>query len=196
MNILESLKVGTHSLHLQLENHPRLQRVVREDLQLDDYQELLTLLLGYYVPFEEKLAGWMKDARPAFDFDFEARRKVPLLLRDLQTLGRPVSEPADVPHCTNLPSIDSPSRVLGCLYALEGATLGGKVVAKCLKRSLNLDADGGASFYHGYGPDTGPMWHSFSALLTACIAREDIEAAPMIEAARETFSSLDDWLSA
>lgn len=193
MNILESLKEGTHSLHVHLENHPRLQRVVREDLQRDDYKDLLTLLFGFYVPLEECLAGWMKDAAPVPGF--EARRKAPLLLRDLQTLGSPVTSPAGVPHCTHLPSVGSLSEALGCLYVLEGATLGGKVVAKCLKRSLNLDASNGAAFYHGYGPETGPMWRSFGDLLTASAARTELTAAPTIEAARETFKALDDWLS-
>jgi heme oxygenase len=80
----------------------------------------------------------------------------------------------------------------GCLYVLEGACLGGQILAKALRGRLPLTNDGGLSFFVGDGRNTGDRWKRVLAWI------EDLGrgGAPneIITSARETFRSLGSWL--
>ena len=54
---------------------------------------------------------------------------------------------------------------MGCLYVLEGATLGGVVIRRHPEQKLRLGPDNGAAFFHAYGPDTGRRWREFCGAL-------------------------------
>jgi heme oxygenase len=54
---------------------------------------------------------------------------------------------------------------IGCLYVIEGSTLGGQIILHSVQKSLNLDAGGGVKFFHGYGARTPGMWKSFISAL-------------------------------
>ena len=83
---------------------------------------------------------------------------------------------------------------LGCLYVLEGSTLGGKIITAHLKRVLPLDESRGCSFFNSYGDDVGPMWSSFLGILSRHCERHD-DADVVVHSACQTFASLDRWLS-
>jgi heme oxygenase len=51
-----------------------------------------------------------------------------------------------LPQYHDLPDIEDWPRMLGCLYVLEGATLGGQIISRHLQRTLHIDAINGAAF--------------------------------------------------
>jgi heme oxygenase len=64
-------------------------------------------------------------------------------------------------------------KAFGCLYVMEGSTLGGKIIYNILKKQLGLSDSAGASFFYGYGPATGEKWKTFGASLEAFAGRPE-----------------------
>ena len=97
-------------------------------------------------------------------------------------------------RCQHLPRLDSVAEVLGCLYVIEGASLGGQIIAKHLKANLGLTPETGASFFSGYGASTGDYWLAFKTLLTEVATTLD-QDDQIVRSAKSTFQTLGDWLS-
>jgi heme oxygenase (biliverdin-IX-beta and delta-forming) len=184
-SILATLKQATWPHHERLEKKLEL---LNPGFSRPDYIRLLQAFWGYYRPMEirleaiPELVGWLPD--------FFQRTKLPLLETDLRILGIDGDTLTRLPVCRELPDCNNFASALGCLYVLEGSTLGGQVISRHLKRSLNLDAQNGASFFTGYGDATGAMWGEFRERLTN--AKTDETA--MVHAACETFITLEKWL--
>jgi heme oxygenase len=53
--------------------------------------------------------------------------------------------------------------LIGTLYVIEGATLGGQVISRHLYRHLGFSANAGARFFNGYGDEaaTQQQWTLF-----------------------------------
>lgn len=185
--ILAALRTGTADRHAWVE---RVMDLPARLAGRDRYATLLGRLYGYYQPVEAALA-----AAAAFHphgFDCPARFKAGLLRRDLAALGAPADE---VPRCTRLPDLDTREDVLGVLYVLEGATLGGRVVRKLVHDRLGLTATTGCAFFSGHGDRVGPMWQEFCGVLA-----RDADALPpatarrVVAAAETAFDTLGHWL--
>ena len=82
----------------------------------------------------------------------------------------------------------------GCLYVIEGATLGGQIIIKNLNFNLGLTAAAGASFCDGYGAQTGSRWKA----LCAAVPDEGFDsqggAEAMLRSANRTFDVFSEWL--
>lgn len=158
----------------------------------DDYRRLLAALYGLYRPLEHRLsalAGW-----PEAGVDLDRRRKLPLLVADLAALGG--ARPDDLPRCRALPPLDSLPRAFGCLYVLEGATLGGQIVAPALVAALGPEAGGATAFFAAYGDRTPAMWRDFRAALRRFAAADPGAGDEVVRGAEETFRAFEDWLRA
>jgi heme oxygenase len=99
-------------------------------------------------------------------------------------------ELAALPRCSCIPRVDGTSRALGCMYVLEGSTLGGRIIARKLQQHLAIDADTGAAFFQACGNETGTRWSYFVARLN----REPLPSDDVRAAAFETFDRLERWL--
>jgi heme oxygenase len=99
---------------------------------------------------------------------------------------------AELPTCLDLPRLETAAEVLGSMYVLEGATLGGRFVARHLECILGLSDGLGYSFFRPYGEELGRMWQAFGEVISA---HSSPEADPaIIASAVETFESLGRWL--
>lgn len=185
MTILQRLKQETLPLHQQLEHRVdvlhRLQNVAA-------YRELLLAFYGFYAPLEQALEtfDW-----PTVGLDWTERRKVERLEADLQRLGE---DRSTAPRCTHLPTITDPASALGCLYVMEGATLGGQYIQKELATRLQITAENGAAFFNSYGERVGPMWTEFRQVLVNFATNSEREDQ-IVRAAKETFQKFDAWLA-
>jgi len=185
--ILERIKHETLPQHKRLE---RAFRILDPDLTREDYRYWLERLYGLHAGFEAVIDPWAA----ALDIDWTNRRKTPWLRRDLLSLGCREVELDGIPICDALPDTDSPGRVFGVLYVLEGSTLGGRHIALALEKRLGLTADNGAMFFNAYGDLLMPRWQSFRARLSAAATTQFVEQQ-MIGAARETFETFEHWLT-
>jgi heme oxygenase len=186
MGICERLRDETRHLHRALEN---ALPVMRPDLRWADYRRLLAGFYGFYQPVEHALARV-----PELELtlpDWPERRKIEWLAKDLRALGIPRQEITDLPLCVQLPALPGVDEALGCLYVLEGSTLGGQIIGRHLQAKLQIGPHNGASFFGSYGDRVGSMWKIFQAALRT---RAPADHARMINAASQTFESMHRWL--
>jgi len=186
--ILKNLRGQTRERHAAVEARLPL---VDPALTRAAYEEILTRFYGFYLPLEGRLLAvsfWTE-----IGFVVEARRKVARLEQDLQQL-RAAAELARLPMCAELPEIASPAQALGCLYVMEGATLGGQVITRQLQKNLGITPETGGAFFAGYGAETGSRWKEFGAMITAQAPRLGQDGV-IVASANRTFETLEHWLS-
>jgi heme oxygenase len=156
----------------------------------DAYQAHLKLMWGVCAVLEGRFPlGFFGEALG----DYELRRKLPLLTRDLIALGMDAVTVPSLPRCPGLPKCDDVAAAFGCVYVLEGATLGGRTLLPLVETNLGLTAAHGAAFLSSYGDQLSEMWRLFGVALDAwCSTAERLVSADV--AAVATFVSLDSWL--
>jgi heme oxygenase len=121
------------------------------------------------------------------------RARTGLIESDLLSLGLSAREVADLPRCAELPRLSSPAELAGCLYVLEGACLGGRVIAPALRDRLGVAEGSGASFFIGDADGTEARWRVFVAWLEGLVDA----GAPtdeVVAAARATFLAFALWV--
>ena len=188
LDIMAVLKGETAHAHQQVE---RLMPFFAEGLSLKIYAQTLSALLGFFQPMEQKLAAiseW-----DAVGIDLAKRQRSHLLRADLRALGMAEPEISATPRCAHLPATGNWAAGFGCLYVLEGSTLGGKMIAHEMQRRFGIDQSSGASFFLSYGEDVGEMWRDFCRAVRAYV-NTSARASFAVQAATETFQSLEAWI--
>ena len=191
--ILTRLRLETRGEHVAVE---RVLDLMSPALTKGAYRHKLVQFYGFYGPLEAAL-----QVRCALPEDCLAPgksqlakllprlNKTALLRQDLQYLG--VLTDA-LPLCCRLPSIDTEAEVLGCLYVMEGATLGGRMITQHVLATFGITPTMGGSFFDGYAGDTGRMWQAMRHVLESCA--NDTQTEDVIVAnAIATFACLRAW---
>src|SRR5690606_17115670 len=193
-SLLQHLRHATHSYHLQLEQNTRLARLLKPDLTLAEYQEVLARMLGFLEPLEQAIDASSEASR--IQEKLGQRSKSPWLIQDLLSLGQSALCIVDLPRITpqELPVITSLAQGVGVLYVLEGSTLGGQLISRHLNHNLGLTSDRGGRFYAGYGTENGRMWGQFRHWLNS-LSLDESQVRQAAIAAVRTFEGLDLWLS-
>jgi heme oxygenase (biliverdin-IX-beta and delta-forming) len=176
-SILTRLKTETRPQHQQTESRLYARKLMDGTLTRTEYGHLL----GIHHRFNEALERAVAAQAIFFvGYDRESRRKTPWLATDLERLGLPLPPPA-----TDLFADWNGYQLLGALYVAEGATLGGQVVDKALRRIAGLgEAAVPSRFFGGYSDQTGPRWQAFGTYLTN---RADDHHDEVVDAAGRAF---------
>jgi heme oxygenase len=188
MSLLDRLRDET------AEHHQRVERgldLMRDDLTRPRWTRLVGRFYGFYQPWEVAVERAVNGGELAVIV--ADRRKVAWLERDLADLAVPSSQREALPRCARLPALDSPARVLGSMYVLEGATLGGQHISRHVEKTLGLSGGRGYSFFRSYGAETGRMWQAFRRTVLALAPA--LDADTMVEAACQTFDRFHNWLA-
>ena len=175
----DALRAATLEAHERLHWHRGFAAIAAGQISRGDYFRLLTRLLGLYLPLE--LALGLRPERSLW------------LQADLRCLKAPHAG-ARVPLCRFLPRVDNHGQQLGARYVIEGAALGGQLLAGRLDSVLGHGGPAGRRFFIGRGTASGLAWRSFLAELAAF----ESEAGPrdaLIEAASDTFVAFEQWLA-
>jgi heme oxygenase len=183
----QELKRETADLHRRLEIAVGL---LESELSIDRYRRVLEFFVGFYAPIEAGLAN-VASAGPPLGFPLRARSA--LLEADLLSLGLSRREIADLPRCADLPRLSCREDLAGCLYVLEGACLGGQVIAPALRERLGVAKDSGASFFVGDAAGTRARWRLFLAWLEG-LARAGAATGEIVASARATFLAFARWV--
>ena len=109
------------------------------------------------------------------------------------TLGDTPETIAALPFCDVLPPLVTLPNLLGCLYVIEGATLGGQIITRHLQKNLHIFPETGAEFFNGYGAATATRWQACCAMLTTQ-AEKIADDEHIIATANQTFATLEHWL--
>lgn len=175
-----ALKAATHDAHEALDRSIRLGNGPPAP---GDLCRHLDALYGFMAPLEDRLRG--VDGLAGVVPDLEARWRSPWLWVDLTRLG---VAPHRVPRCADLPEIQGLPDALGCLYVLEGSTLGGRVIARRLAAAGVSVGGRPARSFEAHGDQTGARWGRFVPALDGWPADD------LIPSAVETFRALERWM--
>jgi heme oxygenase len=189
-----ALREGTAAAHERLHHLPPFQALGAGRLSRTGYVALLRRLLGFHRAVERQVAA-AELALRAHGVVLEERKRSPLLLADLASLGAPVGSEEAVAE-PQLPEFADAARALGCLYVTEGSTLGGRLLARALDPLLGPpEVSAGRSFLLGHGARHGAMWQALCAALERC-GTDLEERAAMSQAATEAFAAFEAWFTA
>jgi len=162
------LRQATKQPHHALDHHPLLAPLLRSDLTVAQYGNALAALHGIAQRAEEGILAFL-DQHPLL-FDYQARRKVWALNADLAALGR---EPMAL--TTPFPVPQSVAALIGVLYAIEGSTQGGLMIARLLQ-ALPI-APLPTAYFRIYGDTSAQKWHDFLQFANHLHSREELDTA-------------------
>ncbi|WP_371745658.1 biliverdin-producing heme oxygenase [Myxococcus sp. CA033] len=191
MSLLPRLKTETRPHHERTESAVRL---LEPGLTLQGYRRHLEALHGFHLPVEDQLTTLLGAALPGLRL--QERVKVPWLEADLRALGHDTPSLARLPGCPEPPPLLGLPEALGSCYVLEGATLGGQLILRHLRRHFEGTPAGDFVFFRAYGDDVGPRWRAFGEVLT----RASVDAADpafddrVVKGAQDTFDAFERWL--
>lgn len=186
-DILECLRADTRSLHERVEKRVDLPRRCATK---QAYRSLLVQMFGLHTAVETVLSrlDWTNTG-----IDLAQRRKTHLIRADLTFLDGQDMDSA--PSCECVPEVRTLAEGFGCLYVVEGSTLGGQMILRQLQRTLELGQGNGASFFASYGREVGSMWRAFGEAAKAHCTTE-IRIREAVGAAIATFQAFEGWIGA
>lgn len=188
MSAIAHLRAATWPAHQKLEKRVD---VKARFATREAYRGHLVKLWGFHAAVEGRIG---RDTFGAALEDYDRRLKAPLLARDLVDLGLAATAIDRLPRCESVPDIIDTSAAFGCIYVLEGATLGGRTLLPLAETRLGLRPGAGATYLSSYGEEVTPMWQTFGSALDAWCSdpgRRDRAT----EAAVATFDALDAWFA-
>ncbi len=157
----ETLKQATLPNHNELEQLMFVNEIMNGSLSLQQYTEILITNYIVHNLYEEDLFDKLSP-QMAGKLQTEKRKKTNALLADLQELQ--ITPPVAKKEDTTFKKSDA--EILGALYVLEGATLGGSVIVKRLKTNPNLsNLNLNFHYYQIYGSELINNWKSFCEIL-------------------------------
>lgn len=180
--IHQCLRDSTRADHLRLESALNL---LDPALTRDRYRLVLGTFLEFYAPLEAQFRRFRRST--TLTLGFALPRRAALLRADLELLGGSPAPSDGEP----LREIQSISEFAGRLYVVEGAALGGQVLARSLGGRWQLQRNSGLAFFTGSGvPETGRRWARVLSWLES-VAQSGAEARDVMAAASATFRALE-----
>lgn len=172
----DTLKEYTTEAHRRLDETALVKGLSSGTLPDDAYVALLGVYHRFFTHFERTMkTSHAEIVRELGEFRFS---KTGWLSEDLAKLG---GEAVPRSPCEyDFP--ESSAGLAGCLYVIEGSTLGGFHLSKS---GAKFPADAGR-FYGAYGKDTIPAWKSFIEWLEITVSEPDDRIAAC-QAAAATF---------
>jgi heme oxygenase len=128
-------------------------------LSLAQYKQILTTNYLVHKNFEHFLFDSLSPGI-ARQLDISHREKLAALQKDMDELD--LSEPEN--DIEDISFNKNDAELLGAMYVLEGATLGGSVIVKRLKTNPNFEGFN-LNYYQVYGDQLIPMWKKFCEVL-------------------------------
>jgi heme oxygenase len=188
--ILVRLKAATAAAHARVDDLVGLDRMDRPR-----YRGLLAGLRDAHVVVEREIEPHAVALR-SFGYDAAERSKLRWLDDDLATLGPPedvLSETSSAGY-----RLVDPVSAFGAVYVVEGATLGGQVIARRVVPALSLTRPTGCRYFQSYGRRTGERWRATGTSIARCFASTTASdvASRMIDAALRTFALFESSLRA
>ncbi|MNX07167.1 Heme oxygenase [compost metagenome] len=185
--IASLLRTETAANHKALESLMFVNEIMNNTLSVEQYKKLLTINYIIHQKLENELSN-MLDADIAAELDMNSRLKLTALEKDLNYW--------QIDNLT-LPGLDfelfvpqkNTGEVLGGLYVLEGATLGGNVIKRHILANKHFKGhEEGLNYYGVYGEELSEKWKTFVSVLNKRVAEADYEAC--IKSANLTFNNL------
>ncbi|AZR36726.1 biliverdin-producing heme oxygenase [Xanthomonas vasicola] len=148
-----ALRHATQDAHRLVEAVPLMQALGQGQIDSAAYAQILRRHHGLLAGFEAQLSDWLTTL---VGNGWHYRRRVPALREDLRALG----QQPDLPVA--LPSVADDAARWGMLYVIEGSQLGGRMIARSVRKQPAL---AGALRYFELADDDPAGWRRFQAAL-------------------------------
>ena len=156
------LKDATKHHHDELEQLMFVNEIMDGSLTLDHYRQILITNYIIHKAFEDELFDSLSP-EVANQLDINNRHKLAALQQDLDELTISVADD-EIPKSLVFDKNDA--AILGAMYVMEGATLGGSVIVRKLQINLQLNHLGlNFNYYNAYGDQLIPRWKTFCEVL-------------------------------
>ncbi|MFD4672557.1 biliverdin-producing heme oxygenase [Lentzea sp. NPDC058450] len=179
MTLLAFLRTETRAAHLALEDDLGFGP---DAISLTRYEELLATFLGFHESLEPALA----DSITRHGLPWELLPGAAHLRSDLSGLGWSAERISAMPRSTP-PDVSTLPALIGALYVVEGARLGGQVITRWVADALGPVP---VAFFGGDG-DARRRFRRFAAMAEAALPATGVPAAG--EAANACFSAFRAW---
>lgn len=176
-------------MHERLHGVPVFAALAQGKLGRASYTGLLGRLYGFHAPMEQAVAAALDNE--AYGLDPQSWRRAHLLRNDLLAMGYGSADIGHLPAIAATPAL-SRAAAMGCLYVMEGSTLGGRHLARQLDTMLPGDA--GRQFLLGSTQPGHVRWSEVCTALDACGADEQ-RLGEMTRSALRTFECFDTWFA-
>ena len=123
--------------------------------------------------------------------DIERRMRTSSLRLDLRVLGN--NRPEELP-LASVPGFHSLCEKFGCLYVLEGSTLGGQLISREIKSELHYTPENGCAYFASYGAEITSMWRKFREAIEAFGSANSGSHDRIVHSAISTFGVFADWI--
>lgn len=183
-----ALREATRTVHERLHGLPAFAALAAGRLDRDRYVALLGRLLGFHAPTEAALATRLGQRLAP-----ETWQRTHLLRADLATFGVDDEQVARLARIER-PTLPSDPVAMGCLYVVEGSTLGGRQLSRLLDNVLPSGGSAGRSFLQGGAQPGHIRWIALRAELDAMGADPDC-LDEMIASAIATFTRFELWFA-
>ncbi|SER23481.1 biliverdin-producing heme oxygenase [Lentzea albida] len=179
MTLLTRLRTDTRTAHQALEDD----LAFLSGLTPARYSEVLAAFLGFHEPLEKALTASAAAHRLPWDLAPDTER----LTSDLRGLGWSPSRIASLPRASP-PDVEALPALVGSLYVVEGARLGGQLITRWVGQALGPVP---VSFFASDG-DARRRFRRFGALAGAVVPDEEADVA--VAAANAHFGLFREWL--
>lgn len=153
-----ALRHATQDTHRLVEAVPLMQALGQGLIDRDGYATVLRRHHALLAGFEDRMGDWLSTLVGS---GWHYRRRVPALRADLRMLAQAPDAPLPPPAGS-----DEAAR-WGMLYVIEGSQLGGRVIARSLRRHRPALAD--ALQYFELADEDPAGWRRFQAVLDHCL---------------------------
>ncbi len=170
------LRDATAQQHLAVEQLPTMRALLRDSLSVHDYVQVLRRHHAVLAGWEQREAAWL---HASGDAHWRYQPRSPLLEQDLAALRAMPPAPTPAP-----PAHAAGSR-WGMLYVVEGARLGGRVIARQLRQTLADVAP--ALTYFELGHADPACWRRFQQRLEQALPTPALQQAA-VDGARAMFA--------
>lgn len=182
-SVCEELRQATHAAHVRIHRHPYLSGLLKAGYPLAKYQALLAMYTALYAAIEAQIESFI--ACDDVPFVYFNRRKTQWLQDDMAHFGLNLHEPPwQPPALPALRGLNDLGALIGTLYVIEGATLGGEVISRHLHEHLELGPGSGARFFNGYGDAvvTRNNWQMFCGFANSIDTQKNLRASAKLSA--------------
>ncbi|MES2661680.1 MAG: biliverdin-producing heme oxygenase [Pseudomonadota bacterium] len=179
--IMQQLREATADAHAAIENTPIMQSLLHGNLSRPHYISLLQRLHAFHKPLENKVDHYLHGSD--LYLIWSVRHKSVWLEEDIHFFKQKTISSFSF-NC--LPNILSIPDLMGCIYVLEGATLGALVIRKLLIEHYGYESNSGGRYYTAYGTATQNFWKQTSELINTTVTAEHDKKA-CVCSAQKTF---------
>lgn len=178
---LARLKLGTDDLHISLDRHSHMSRLLAPNLALEEYTQILRRLLACHLEFEPVIEDFRQSLTRSPDWLTPAiYQRSAELYADLKSLGDSAS-PYENEHKAwgHKPSLEvrSQAQAAGFMYVLAGAGLGARLIHRRLRAQLGQQVEPALRYFSP--PADARAWPAYREALNAALCSAEEEAAAL-----------------